>query len=234
MSSRRAGSRSPRVTPQPIESRRAGRPPASAEHDGRQALLRAARELFGEIGPAATTLRAIAERAGVRAPLINYYFGSKTGLYGEVIRTIRDDLHRKLDAHPKLDAAYEERFRQTVHLMFEALDADPYVPRLVMEHFVLPDDERTASFAEQIVRPHLERFTSLISEGMESGRLRPVDPRFAFSSLAGLCVFYFVSRPMLDHAFGGRKRGPEETSAHAESVADLLLRGLSPEPSHEA
>lgn len=47
----------------------------------RQALLDAARELFGTHGFDQTTLRDVGERAGVDASLIARYFGNKVALY---------------------------------------------------------------------------------------------------------------------------------------------------------
>lgn len=47
----------------------------------RQALLDAARELFGTRGFDQTTLRDVGERAGVDASLIARYFGNKVALY---------------------------------------------------------------------------------------------------------------------------------------------------------
>jgi AcrR family transcriptional regulator len=56
-----------------------GRPRDAAA--SRQALLRAAQELFGQKGFERTTIREIGERAGVDAALIARYFGNKAELY---------------------------------------------------------------------------------------------------------------------------------------------------------
>ena len=48
--------------------------------DARQAVLDAARELFAEVGFERTTMRAVADRAGVDPALIYHYFGDKDGL----------------------------------------------------------------------------------------------------------------------------------------------------------
>jgi AcrR family transcriptional regulator len=48
-------------------------------------LLEAARDLFAERGYEATTVRSIAERAGVNQALLFRYFGSKQGLLTEVV-----------------------------------------------------------------------------------------------------------------------------------------------------
>ncbi|MFF4406760.1 TetR family transcriptional regulator [Streptomyces sp. NPDC001262] len=51
----------------------------------RKCLVEAAAELFAERGYDRTTVRAIADRAGVNQALLFRYFGSKTALFGEVV-----------------------------------------------------------------------------------------------------------------------------------------------------
>lgn len=51
----------------------------------RAALLAAARELFATAGYDGTTVRAIAERAGVNQALLFRHFGSKDGLFAEAL-----------------------------------------------------------------------------------------------------------------------------------------------------
>ncbi|HEY7620266.1 MAG TPA: TetR family transcriptional regulator [Solirubrobacteraceae bacterium] len=70
----------PSRTRSAARGRRAARRPHDAQAS-RQALLRAASELFDERGYDATTVREIGERAGVDAALIARYFGGKEGLY---------------------------------------------------------------------------------------------------------------------------------------------------------
>ena len=47
--------------------------------------MRAAREVFSELGYDAATFQAIAERSDLTRPAINHYFGSKKLLYNEVV-----------------------------------------------------------------------------------------------------------------------------------------------------
>lgn len=58
--------------------------------DTRRRILDAALDLFGSLGFEATSTRTLAERAGVNLPAIQYYFGSKEGLYRAVIQQIVD------------------------------------------------------------------------------------------------------------------------------------------------
>jgi AcrR family transcriptional regulator len=64
-------------------SRRAGRRPGSS--GTREAIAKAARRNFGELGYERTTIRAIAEKAGVDPALVVHFFGSKQQLFLAVI-----------------------------------------------------------------------------------------------------------------------------------------------------
>ena len=56
------------------------------ECDARERLLKAALTLFTQRGYAATTVRELVEAAGVTKPVLYYYFGSKEGIYLELLR----------------------------------------------------------------------------------------------------------------------------------------------------
>src|SRR3954468_624509 len=60
-----------------------GRPPAAKAAETRERIVRAAREVFSELGYDAATFQAIAVRADLTRPAINHYFASKRVLYGE-------------------------------------------------------------------------------------------------------------------------------------------------------
>ena len=59
---------------------------AEAPAGSRQEILRAAGRLFSERGYSAVSTTEIAEEAGVARGLLNHYFGTKRGLYIEVVR----------------------------------------------------------------------------------------------------------------------------------------------------
>jgi AcrR family transcriptional regulator len=70
----------------------------------REQILDAAEELLREQGSAATTTRAVAERAGVRLSLVHYHFGGKGGLLAELLERENTKLlarQRELYAGPE-------------------------------------------------------------------------------------------------------------------------------------
>ena len=61
-----------------------GRPPAQEAAGTRERILRAAREVFSELGYEAATLQTIAERSDLTRPAISHHFTGKRQLYAEV------------------------------------------------------------------------------------------------------------------------------------------------------
>ncbi|HZG92009.1 MAG TPA: TetR family transcriptional regulator [Pseudonocardia sp.] len=70
------------MTQRPVTAARRPRDSAATKRD----LLAAARELFAEAGYDATTVRAVADRAGVNQALLFRYFGNKRGLFTEAVQ----------------------------------------------------------------------------------------------------------------------------------------------------
>jgi AcrR family transcriptional regulator len=64
--------------------RRSGR--RAGGQDTRQQVLTAAKECFAANGYTATTIRAVAARAGVDPALVHYFFGSKDGLFSAAMQ----------------------------------------------------------------------------------------------------------------------------------------------------
>ncbi|MDF8265055.1 TetR/AcrR family transcriptional regulator [Luteipulveratus flavus] len=83
--------------------RRSGRP--SGPSDTRVRILDSARELFSTKGFEQTSMRAVAAAAGVDAALISHYFGSKRGLFLEVVALPVDP---EVVLAPLVEASVEE------------------------------------------------------------------------------------------------------------------------------
>ena len=72
-----------------------GRPPATqGGGDARQRIVKAARQIFSEVGYDAATYQAIAERTGLTRPAVNHHFRHKRDLYREVVQQTNTALVR--------------------------------------------------------------------------------------------------------------------------------------------
>ncbi|WP_410818808.1 TetR family transcriptional regulator [Micromonospora sp. 050-3] len=89
--------------PVPATGDTAGEPAQRRRRDAaetRQLLLDAARQRFARDGYAATTVRDIADDAGVNVALISRYFTSKEGLFEACLRAAGDELRRTTGQTP--------------------------------------------------------------------------------------------------------------------------------------
>ena len=83
-----------------------GRPQAAARQEGeaREVLIHAAAQRFAAQGSDGTSLREVAEDAGVTPAMVAYYFDDKSGLLEAVVRkaleTLREVIDKSVGEHP--------------------------------------------------------------------------------------------------------------------------------------
>ncbi|MGF6156068.1 AcrR family transcriptional regulator [Ensifer sp. KUDG1] len=133
----------------------------SAEKDGRRrdaaatraAILESARAAFIASGYEGAGVREIAEGAGVTAMLINRYFGSKEGLFAEVLSTAN---RRPIIATPETLAAPDRAARISKALLkvteSEATALDGF---LIMLRSI--SNERAVEIARAVVESHHQK-----------------------------------------------------------------------------
>ena len=204
-----------------------GRPTGIRSGATRRALLAAAHELMAEKGYPRVTLREVAERAGVKPALVSYYFGGKGGLLRAVVGSVAETMREQLEQEFTAGADPEERIRNLIRRVVEAITAAPYAPRLVVEQVLFADDAIIEEFAESFARPNHAAIVAILAEGQRTGRLREIDPRFLVPALLGACMFFFLSSPMLRRLYGIGQIDAALAQEFADQLADLFLGGLA-------
>ncbi|MFI5819799.1 TetR family transcriptional regulator [Streptomyces rishiriensis] len=158
------------------------RPPARRDAEAtKAAILRAARHLLARQAHADITLKAVAERAGVSAPLVVKYFGNKDALFAHVM-SFEEDADALLDAPP---AELGRHMVRHVLVSQRERGADP-VLRIVFaplhgEH----GDVLRANFRAQVTGKLAARLT-----GPDAG----VRAELAVAALLGLGVMFGIAR----------------------------------------
>lgn len=143
---------------------RTGRRPGSA--GTRERVARAARDLFGERGFDATTIRAIAARAEVDPALVHHYFGSKERLFVAVMELPFDPsvaVAILAGGDPEgvgerivkfaLDTWDRPEARPVILGILRSAAADPGAARMLRELLI---SRFLAQFAAQVDRPDAE------------------------------------------------------------------------------
>ncbi|MGW6058240.1 TetR/AcrR family transcriptional regulator [Streptomyces sp. NPDC055189] len=145
------------------------------------AIIRAARHLLARHAHTDITLKAVAERAGVSAPLILKYFGNKDALFARVMSF-------EADAEALLDAPLAELGHHMVrHLLTGQAEhgADPILRIVFAPLHRERGDTLRANFRTQVVDRLGARLT-----GPDAG----VRAELAVGTLLGLGVMYGIAR----------------------------------------
>lgn len=153
----------------------------------RDAILVAARQRFMDAGYADTTLRAIAEDAGVDPALINYFFGSKRDLFGAAMALPVNPAQALADL---LAEGTEELGRRILERLLGVWDNPASGDPLLVLVRSAATEERAAELLREFVEQELVGPTSANLAG-EDARLRA---GAVASQLLGLIYARYVLR----------------------------------------
>ncbi|WP_205752580.1 TetR/AcrR family transcriptional regulator [Cryptosporangium phraense] len=143
----------------------------------RQRLLEAARRRFATDGYSATTVRDIADEAGVNVALISRYFTSKEGLFEQCLVGTADDLARSIPENATLEQLPDLIAAQ----MAGASIGDRPTDRLLLL-LRSSGDERGDRIRRDVLRSQAERLAGLTG--------RPVDENLVLRAEVALCATF--------------------------------------------
>jgi len=162
--------------------------------DKRDHILGVAEELFGEKGFDGTSVRDIAQRAGVNLAMISYYFGSKEKLlesliefrmnysYGILEELNKDESLSSWDKIDRLVDFYVDRILG--NLRFHNI--------MYQESSMRSEDIKHRVIA--IKMRNLEQITKIITDGQQKGLFRQVDIPMTVGTIVGTISSYTQSK----------------------------------------
>lgn len=160
----------------------------------RQAILQAAYELFLENGYAATSVRRIAERAGLALGGIYNHFGNKEAIFSELII----ERHPFRQILPLLQAApgdtVQEFVRNAAKSMVAELGRRPdFIKFLFVELVEFNGRDFPKMF--EVVYPQI--FPLILRFQINRSDLRPIPPVILFRAFLGLFISYYMTEFLL-------------------------------------
>jgi AcrR family transcriptional regulator len=162
--------------------------------DKREHILTVAEELFGEKGFDGTSVRDIAQSAGVNLAMISYYFGSKEKLLESLIEF-------------RMNYAYgilEELNKDESLSPWDKIDrlVDFYVDRVLGNlrfHNIMYQESsmRSEGIKHKVISikmRNLEQITKIIADGQQKGLFRQVDIPLTVGTIVGTISSYTQSK----------------------------------------
>ncbi len=206
---------------------------ARGEHTRRR-LLEAGIELFAELGYERASTRAIARRAGVSLPALQYYFGGKEGLHRACAEYITEDVRSRLGpAAERVRVALERRALTPAELL-ELLRAvvEPFLEGLATERpeswalfFARAQGEHTVAF-EAIFQQIGGRLLSIVIEIVSRilGR-SAASPEVAIRAvvIVGQLTLVRRARPVILRALGW----PDFEGERLKTLKEVIWQGIA-------
>jgi AcrR family transcriptional regulator len=190
--------------------------------DTRERLLAAAGQVFAEKGFKDATVREICHRAEVNIAAVNYHFGDKERLYGELVK----EAHRLRVQRVPLpgwdeNTVPEQKLREFVHTLLVRLLDDPAPPwhvQLMLREMAQPTGACTA-LVRDYIEPDFKLLLGIIDELVPAGVPMARRRLIAFS-VVGQCLHYRVAQPVIELLV------PPEECRHltSDQLADHIAR----------
>jgi TetR/AcrR family transcriptional regulator len=197
-----------------------------SEGSAREVLLQAASDLMTELGTPDVSLHAIARRAGVTAPLVKYYFGSKEGL---LVALVERDTARSLAQLDGLNAmAIDPLAKLKIHItgIVRTYSRYPYLVGLLNHLLRETQGEASERIKASFVTPLIDAQRRIVEEGVAAGQFRAIDPDQLYFIIVGACQYLFSSRVAFAEIMDG-KLGDEAFAREFPATAlDVILNGL--------
>ncbi len=203
-------------------------PRSSLDNRTTSELLKAAGEIFAEVGYEAATIRKICERAGKNIALVKYHFGDKQGLYAAVLK--RSVFAARMEGVPVAlaqEAPPEEILRVTVKARLRSAcrrDLPDWHFRILMHELVQPTPAMK-HLIDEVAQPIYERARELI------GKVLGLPPdhemtRLCANSIFGQILIYVLPVGVSSHLWPGLRMTPEMAERIADHIVDFSLAYL--------
>jgi TetR/AcrR family transcriptional regulator len=164
----------------------------------RDRIFTSALRHFSQKGYAATSLREIADDAQTTKPMIYYYFGSKEGLYGNIVRQILEDMANAIRG--QLDPAQpftEQVITYCARYMDYFMAQEEIIALVLREVFGLGGasmDTFARTLGAEVRRP----LDEILEQGIERGDFRSNDVAGCAVAITGIMNMFILA-----HVFGG-------------------------------
>lgn len=193
------------------------RPPA----EGARRLRDAALDLFGERGYSATTVRAIAERAGVTPGLVVHHYGTKENLRAAVDRFVLESVASAFA--DLLEVAPTDDLLAIRRAGFETLFQRRPATGRYLRRALLESSPTSIVFFDQLVEVSRTLFEPLRA----AGRTRPTedpDAQLLLSMMSGLLPALLPRH--VEHCLGVSLRSDEGVERWALAEYDFMTHGV--------
>jgi AcrR family transcriptional regulator len=187
--------------------------------DRRERILSSAAALFASKGVAATTVREIADEAGILSGSLYHHFESKEAMVDEIVRSYLEDLHTRYKAVLDGDTDPRTRLHDLIVASLEVVEAHPHATEIYQNDVNYLAQIERFGYLKNAGREVQHAWLEVIGQGIAQGVIRgDLDPKILYRLMRDavwLSVRWF--KPTKDYPI----------TRLAEDCTSLFLDGLS-------
>lgn len=194
-------------------------------------ILWVAERLFLEKGFNGTSTTEIAKNVGCNQALIHYYFRTKEKLFWDVFAPKVEQVVEYLDAPLDESIDFTERIRNVIDFYFGILELDDRLAPFIVNELLL-NPGRWDKFRDRYLRNEsrstaFNRFEKMVSEEIESDRIRPIRAIDLLMNIMSLTISVFIVAPK-GFASGecDSNLRKDYLDSRREDIKDLIVNGL--------
>lgn len=194
-------------------------------------ILWVAERLFLEKGFNGTSTTEIAKNVGCNQALIHYYFRTKEKLFWDVFAPKVEQVVEYLDAPLDESIDFTERIRNVIDFYFGILELDERLAPFIVNELLL-NPGRWDKFRDRYLRNEsrstaFNRFEKMVSEEIESDRIRPIRAIDLLMNIMSLTISVFIVAPK-GFASGecDSNLRKDYLDSRREDIKDLIVNGL--------
>lgn len=192
-------------------------------------ILDAAEALFAEQGYTGTTLRAVADRVGVRIPSLYNHFESKEALYAAVLERGIAPVIAVLSEYLEPESLGSQDSGELVERVMQVLAERPDLPRLV-QHETLTGGEHLTPMLRDWVTPLFARAHDLAMATPATRRWGAGQIPLLVLAFYHVVVGFFTMAPLLHEWVGADPRNPAVIERQTRFLRQLVEMLLPDEP----
>ena len=203
-----------------------------APEANRARILAAAIAEFASRGFDGASMDAIAAHTCTTRALINYYFGSKEGLYLAVLKRVYARDPRSRERARSRQPPPVEAIRRIVQFTYNYYVEHEYFVRLVVaENQAKGRHMKRSPALRTLNRPIVETLAAVIARGQAEGTFRPdLDPIDVHMAIAALGMFNVTNQYTFGTLFQRDMGAKGDVPSRRRIVADMILSWLAHAP----
>lgn len=210
-------------TPARRRTRNNSRPTDTLKRD----ILEAALKTFARDGYDGASLMDIAAAADTGHPLLLYHFGNKENLWRQVMAHVFEELKAHYSAVVDLsrDLSGLDSLKMFIRAFVQFSARHPDRVTLVLSEMRADSERLEWLNSEYMVVLH-GHLNALFDRVEAEGRLKPIPRANLMLILIGAVSTLFMAEPVVRRVYGVNPQTPENVSAHADWIIEMLTGGL--------